>query len=100
MEKVQSNKVNGRVVVQFIQTYNSDASCFNRYHRGKSGNTEVAYINWADTVNKLNDISGLDAEEIKTAINKANQAYYRALEEHVFPLLMDKLGLEDISSMW
>lgn len=100
MEPIKSTKVSGRVVYQFMQTYNQDASYYNRRHCGKSGNQEIEYLNWNDTVTKLEKMSALKAQEIKQAVSKVNQAYYRLLEKEVYPLLLDALKLKDITELW
>ena len=95
MENIKSTKIRGDLLYSFFQEYNRDVAVYNKYHEDN-----IERLDWNETVTKLNKIT--DAEELmcKVAIKKAWKEYYRIIEQELYPILEDLLGLEDFKGMW
>ena len=95
MGNIKSTKLRGDFVYNFINTYNKDVACYNRYHKDN-----VEKLNWNDTVTKLNEISDEQNTRLQATIKKAWKAYYKIIETELNAEIRDILKLNDFKDMW
>ena len=100
--KVESKKVKGNIVYEYIQDYNNAANWFNRFNFNKDNTPKpnaqasepVKHLVYDEVVTLLNKMSTADEELCDEIIKKAWTAYYDVLRDELYPKIDSLIGAE------